>query len=329
MNKLIRMARTSQSLSLAAMEEASRQGLRDADLEHLFLALVLSDESAGQALRGLGVDIDGARRAVAAQHEAQLAALGIRTGLPEPGRIVFHETGGYEWATRASGLIARAGGKGKAGDAAAVLTELLAEPSGLIADLLDRVGTTADAVRAELVRRESAPSGRAERGDVPKGHASGSAEAFVPAPVGEVWALVSDPARLPEWNPGVATVDDTPGEMVPGAVFTGHPPTHRPDGRPLRIAPKYRRRRIELDAVTPPERIAWRFSYPDAPTRRPMLTALTLAPTTGGTRVVVTMSWERSTGWRLLVGLPLRPLQRFVLWITMAQMGGALSRAFR
>ncbi|STX14066.1 Uncharacterised protein [Kytococcus sedentarius] len=40
MNKLVRAAQTSQSLSLAAMEEASRLGLREADIDHLFLALV-------------------------------------------------------------------------------------------------------------------------------------------------------------------------------------------------------------------------------------------------------------------------------------------------
>ena len=41
MSKFVRAAQTSQSLSLAAMEEASRAGLRVADLEHLVLALVI------------------------------------------------------------------------------------------------------------------------------------------------------------------------------------------------------------------------------------------------------------------------------------------------
>lgn len=53
MNKLVRAAQTSQSLSLAAMEEASRLGLREADIDHLFLALVINDQSAGRALREL------------------------------------------------------------------------------------------------------------------------------------------------------------------------------------------------------------------------------------------------------------------------------------
>jgi len=130
MNKLVRAAQTSQSLSLAAMEEASRLGLREADIEHLFLALVIDDQSAGRALRSMGIDLDAARRAVEEQHDAQLASLGIEASFPKAGRIVFQETDGYEWSARALDLIGKSSGKGKSGDAAAVLRELVAEPSG-------------------------------------------------------------------------------------------------------------------------------------------------------------------------------------------------------
>ncbi|MGO0575869.1 hypothetical protein [Ornithinimicrobium panacihumi] len=51
MSKYVRLAQTSQTLSLTAVEEASREGLREADLEHLLLALVLSPEPAGEVLR--------------------------------------------------------------------------------------------------------------------------------------------------------------------------------------------------------------------------------------------------------------------------------------
>ncbi len=64
MSKFTRYATTSQSLSLAAMEEASRRGLRTADLDNLFLALVLDDQSAGRALRNFGVTITSVRAAV-------------------------------------------------------------------------------------------------------------------------------------------------------------------------------------------------------------------------------------------------------------------------
>lgn len=157
MNKLVRAAQTSQSLSLAAMEEASRLGLREADIDHLFLALVINDQSAGRALRELGIDIDNARLAVEEQRDAQLTSLGIEASFPEAGRIVFHETDGYEWTPRARDLIAKSSSKGKPGDAAAVLRELVAEPSGLITEILRRLGTTPDAL-IERLDRADAPS---------------------------------------------------------------------------------------------------------------------------------------------------------------------------
>ncbi|MFT4280831.1 Clp protease N-terminal domain-containing protein [Microbacterium sp.] len=155
MSKFVRAAQTSQSLSLVAMEEASRLGVREADIEHLLLALVLNDQNAGRALRSLGVDIEAARQAVAEQHDTHLASLGIDAEFPAPGRIVFHETDGYQWRKRASDLLARSAGKGRDGDAGAVLRELLIEPSGLIVDILERLGVTPQRVREELDRRPS------------------------------------------------------------------------------------------------------------------------------------------------------------------------------
>ena len=102
MSKFTRAASTSHTLSLAAMEEASRLGQRTADIDHLFLALALSEQAAGQVLRSFGITLDSAREAVAAQHTAQLASLGVETVVPEPGSIVFHKTGGYEWSPRLS-----------------------------------------------------------------------------------------------------------------------------------------------------------------------------------------------------------------------------------
>ncbi|NNV08857.1 Clp protease, partial [Geobacillus sp. MMMUD3] len=95
MSRFTDSASTSYSLSITAMEEASRVGQREADIDHLFLALTVSEQTAGQVLRSLGITIDDAREAVAAQHAEQLAGLGIRMDPPEPGRIVFHETEGY------------------------------------------------------------------------------------------------------------------------------------------------------------------------------------------------------------------------------------------
>ena len=326
MNKFVRVAQTSQSLSLAAMEEASRLGLREADIDHLFLALVISDQSAGRALRSMGIDLVAARRAVEEQHDAQLASLGIETSFPEAGRIVFHETDGYEWTRRARDLIAESSAKNKAGDAAAVLRELLAEPSGLIADILARLGATPDDVLEHLdspaAKAAPATSKSARR-------LSGTSETFVPAPMDEVWELLADPARIPEWEPSIGSIDNTGQDPAPGMVWVGHTPRIRPDGKPVKAKPRFRRRSIEFVSADRPDGVAWSFGYPDVRGSNPVLTELTLRDTPGGTQVQITRSWSRRRGWRGMVALPLRPLQKFIVWISLFQIGSAISRAFR
>lgn len=329
MSKFVRVAQTSQSLSLAAMEEASRLGLRTADIEHLFLALVINDQSAGRALRDLGIDLDTARRAVEEQHAAQLASLGIEASFPEAGRIVFHETDGYEWSRRASDLIARSADEDKAGDAAAVLRELVAEPSGLIADILERLGTAPDALLEQLDALDSSTPATAPAAAAMRGRISGSTETFVPASIERVWDYLTDPTNVPHWEMSVGSIEDARQDVAVGGVWTALARERRPDGKPVKVKPKFRRRRIELVAAHRSERIAWSFAYPDAPRSNSVLTEFSLAPTNGGTQVSITTSWSRRPGWRRVVGLPLRPIQKFIVWITLFQIGGALSRAFR
>ncbi len=326
MNKLVRAAQTSQSLSLAAMEEASRRGLREADIEHLFLALVINDQSAGRALRSIGIDLKAARHAVEEQHEAQLASLGIAASFPEAGRIVFHETDGYEWSPRALDLITKSNGKNKTGDAAAVLRELVAEPSGLIAEILDRLGTTPDALRKQL----DTPAEKTR--PVPakvKGRISASSETFVSAPMEKVWEFLADPTRIPEWEPSIGSIEHSGQEASRGPIWQGLAPISHPDGRPVKIKAQFRRRSIELVTAHRQERIAWSFAHPDVAQDSSVLTEFTLVNTSGGTQIQITKSWSRRHGWRSLVAWPLRPLQRFLGWITLFQTGSAISRAFR
>ena len=325
MSKFVQTAQTSQVLSLTALEEASRQGLREADIEHLFLALVLSDQVAGRVLREMGIGIDDARRAVREQHDAQLASLGVHSVLPDPGRIVFHETDGYELKQRTADLIGRASGKSRDGSAAAVLCELLAEPSGLIADILHRLDATPQEVMERLDRSVAGGVATAPGPSVSKGRTTGTQETFVPASAAQVWDFLADPLRVPEWEVSVGSIELSGQEARPGAVWEGRAPEARPDGKLLKIKPRFRRR---LTAEGP-HRAAWSFVYPDAPQSRPILTEFTLAPTTGGTQLTITSSWARPTGWRRLVGVPLRPLQKLMVWLHLFQTGSAISRAFR
>ncbi|MBG6192186.1 uncharacterized protein YndB with AHSA1/START domain [Arthrobacter sp. CAN_A212] len=346
MSRFTRYATTSQSLSLAAMEEASRRGLREAGLQDLFLALTLSDQSAGRVLRDLGITIDAGRTAVEEYQKEQIASLGINASLPPAGDIVLPKTGGYELSKRARVLIGRAGEKGRTADATAVLRVLLDEPSGVVTDLLERLNTTPAMVIAGLDHASTATTQNSKIRSRRRGECTVVNESFVPASINEVWALLSEPERIPEWDPMAGTVETTidetasspttmenhkpSGEKVQvGAAWTVHASTTYPDGKPLRVQEKLRRRTLEVLHITPPSRISWYLTYPDAITNPPMTRTFDLAPTTGGTHLTITMTWAQRQGWQRLLRPVLLPPRRFLTWIMVNQTRDTISRAFR
>lgn len=329
MSKLADAAATAHTLSIAAMEEASRSGRRTADLDHLFLALVVNEQPAGRALRGLGITLDAARDAVAAQHAEQLASLGITMEPPAPGRITFHETGGYTWGERALDVIQAAGSGGKRGDAAAVLRELVVEPSGLIAAVLHRLATTPESVVSYLDELERVAD-VAEHPVEEPGTLAGVFEGFAPAPVEQVWALLADPARMPEWEPSIGSVDAAPDIARIGDVWTAWTRRQRPDGAAIQVKPALRRQRLELIARDEGRCIGWLFTCPDAADVNDKRLEIELAPAPGGTRVHVSLAWVRPTDRRRsLLGWFLRPLVRHSVRMQVARLGGGISRVFR
>lgn len=333
MSKFTTAAATSHTLSLAAMEDASRVGQRTADIDHLFLALVMNEQRAGQVLRGLGITLDAARDAIVEQHSDQLASLGIEMPAPEPGRIVFHETGGYDWSGRALDIIKRANEAQKSGDAAAVLRELVTEPSGLIAAVLTRLGTTPDAVVTRLDGAEppnSYPTGR-----VSSGRLSGTADAFAPVPDYRVWELLTDPARMPEWEPSIGSVDTPTGPLHLGANWAARTRTERPDGKPLAVKPEFVAQRVEVIDLDEGRCIEWRFTYPDAPNSNAKLLRAELEPAAGGTQLRLSLAWELNPDraqqpvLRRLLRPLMRPWTRYLIWMQLSQIGSGISRALR
>lgn len=327
MSRFLTTASTMQSLSVAGMEEASREGRRVGDIEHVLLALVISEQSAGQVLRGLGITLAAAREAVRAQHAHQLRQLGVSVDQDEPGRIVFHEGDGYDWSERALMLMSHSAEGKRGGDAAAVLRALLDEPSGLIAEILARLGTTPDAVRERLDEAQRIPQHPARNESRSHRWVRGRFEVFVPAPIEAVRALLADPKRMPEWEPLTARIEALDAGEPPSA-WIAHSLSHRPDGKRIKIKNEFRRRRVEL-LESEPTHLRWRVDYPDAPRSSPRTFTADLAPAAGGTQVQLTSIWRRRGGWRQLVGWPLRPLQRFFVWMNLFQTAGSISRAFR
>lgn len=330
MSRFSVIAATSQSLSIAAMEEASRFGQRDADLDHLLLALTLSTHPAGQVLRGAGVTLDAVRRAVGDQRAAQLRSLGIVAGDADAaGRIRFHETGGYDWTPRAREVFVRSASGRNVGDAEAVLRELLQDPSGLIDDLLERVGTSAPDIVARLDEVQGLALHTSSAGG--EGEVCGFAEAFVPASVDEVWSLLADPRRMPEWDAMTARVEFASQVSVAraGDTWSTFAPERRPDGKRLTVRERFLRRRVEVLVADEKTVISWRFTYPDAPGSVASRVLIALHPAAGGTQLEITLGWSRSRGWRRAVGLLFRPLRRLLLWSQLAQISGGISRVFR
>lgn len=329
MSKFTEAAAVIQTLSLTAMEEASRAGIRDADIEHLFLALTLDAANAGQVLRGLGVTLTIARDAVAAERTDHLESLGVAalnaTDNTSEERIVFHETQGYAWTDRAVDVLKRASSGKQDGSSSAVLRCLLTEPSGTIGALLIRLGVDANDVRARLddadgIRR-TPDAARERRGP------HGSMSAFVPAAAVDVWTLVSDAARIAEWDGAVGQVaaPDAPAGDEWDAVV----PTHAPDGKPLRIKEEFRRIRIRRERVDAPFGVTWRMSYPDARAANERVIRFELEEAAGGTQARIDFGWERTARRRTVLGWLLRPLARLAIFIQLTQISSGLSRVFR
>lgn len=334
MSKLTTSLATSHKLSLAAMEEASRVGQRTADIDHLFLALVMNEDVAGQALRSLGITLDSARDAVMTQHAEQLASLGIKTPTPDPGKIVFHETGGYDWSERALDIIKRSTEGERRGDAAAVLHELLAEPSGLIDAMLTRLGTTPETVANRLHEAERYFT-HAARPAGASGRLSGTSDAFVPAPESTVWELLTDPARTHEWEPSIGGVDAPAEPLRLGMSWEAHTRTERPDGKRVTTKPEFAVQRIELIGMDEGRCIEWRFTYPDAPNSNAKLLRIELEPAAGGTQLRLSLAWELNPDrvqrpvLRLLLRPLMQPWTRYMIWMQLSQLGSGISRALR
>ncbi len=325
---LIRSSATLYEISMFAAEEASRFGQSMVDVDHLFLALVLSEKPAGEALRSLGVTLEAARHAVGNAHAARLTTLGIDAELPQ-GRITAHEAdGGFDWAERARGVVGPVT-KDPSELTSALLRRLLNEPSGLIDEVLGQLGVSTRAILERLDQpgtREASSNTPAARGTI-----SSSRSFFVPASVEQVWALLVTPSRMREWGPMYQTVECAGGDsdVFPGDAWLGLHAATGSGGKPVR--PEMRRERIELLIREERFRIAWRTTYPDAPTLNARRVEIGLVPDAGGTRLEIGVAWEPSCRRksRPLLRVLMSPLHRYGMWVQTTHIGASIGRVFR
>jgi uncharacterized protein YndB with AHSA1/START domain len=123
-------------------------------------------------------------------------------------------------------------------------------------------------------------------------------ETVVPAAPEEVWGLVSDPARLPQWWPGVTRVEEASAQAWTTVL-------NSPQGKALRV--DYTR--VEAE---PESRLVWRQEVEESPFERILASATTeiaLAAEPEGTRVSVALD-QRPRGWARFAPLQFRAAGR-------------------
>ena len=119
-------------------------------------------------------------------------------------------------------------------------------------------------------------------------------ETVVPAAPGEVWGLVSDPARLPQWWPGVTRVEEATADAWTTVLSS-------PKGKSVRADYS----RVEAE---PERRVVWRQEIEQSPFERILASATTeiaLSPDADGTRVTVALD-QRPRGWARFAPLQFR-----------------------
>jgi uncharacterized protein YndB with AHSA1/START domain len=119
-------------------------------------------------------------------------------------------------------------------------------------------------------------------------------ERTVPAAPAEVWGVVSDPASLPQWWPGVSRVEEASPEAWTNVLTS-------PKGKTVRA--DYTR--IEAEE---PRRVLWRHEVEGSPFERILArstTEIALAPANDRTRVAIAVS-HQPRGWARLSPFQLR-----------------------
>jgi uncharacterized protein YndB with AHSA1/START domain len=124
------------------------------------------------------------------------------------------------------------------------------------------------------------------------------AETVVPAAPEEVWSLVSDPARLSQWWPGVTRVEEASADAWTTVLSS-------PKGKSVRVDYS----RVETE---PERRLVWRQEVEQSPFERILASATTevaLAAEDNGTRVSVALE-QRPRGWARFAPLQFRAAGR-------------------
>jgi len=330
MSKLGDIFLLSQQVSVAAGEECTRLGNPQIDVDHLLLALLVTDGVAGRRLRDLGITLDPARAAVATVHSDRAARLGVQVPAAPPGLIDPAAVEQVDWSPRALKLMRSLPSYS---NDLPLLQALLDEPSRLPLQILHTLGV-AEATARAAAGMACSPAVSAAQPTAPEtltekektGWRTVTHTGFAPVPPEQVWALITDPTRRVEWD--YLTVAATQPDSTHPSVVELTARTTTSTGRPSRTRTDPTRMRQTIIKQEPRD-IEWETTWPDA-THSPVLRlAIHLEPTAGGTRLELRSRWRRRPGTGGLLRLPLLPLVKFGMRQQLINRAAGISRAVR
>jgi uncharacterized protein YndB with AHSA1/START domain len=124
-------------------------------------------------------------------------------------------------------------------------------------------------------------------------------ERVVPGAPTDIWRIVSDPARLPAWWPGVSRVEEASREAWTTVLIS-------PKGKSVRAD-------YSLVEAREPEWLRWRQEVEESPFERLLsesITELELEPDAGGSTLVRLTLDQRPRGWARFSPFQLRAAAR-------------------
>lgn len=312
--KLGTIFENSQRLAITAAEEAQRFGHPAVDVEHVFLALLVSQTDAGRLLRALGVGLDEARQAVQAEHAARVAALGIRDVPMSPRAIPAGGPGDIEWNERTLTLFSQSGGDGTG---TVLLRSLVADQGGFVAAVLERLDTDpAQVLRAaEETHSRNTPDSSTDLIDEDVTSRSATYDVFIPAPREEVWALLDDPERRPEWDNAIVSM-----EAIGAGRWTGRTPA-KLSGTRWRVPRRVQVRQITLVAREEHRMLEWETAFPHVRRRTKERTRVVLGDQPGGTQLCLSLFRPNARRFG--------PIARFLAAGELTRIATGVSRVFR
>ena len=270
------------TLFRVAVAEADKANQPTAGVDYLFLALLLSDSRAGQALRAAGIDPEATRALLRNEPDADTsdtdadprdADIATNDAIPEVTEQVWE-------------LLERTQSDDVAAYSTNVLAELLTESSGAIQQLLLQLGCSPAQIQAQLADLDSqSPSAETSTTAIALDATSASRTLVVPAPIDVVRTTLADPERAHLWHMGIDSITQTDTPDTWQLNHTQHEKV-QPKFATQLLRPHPSKSPVE-DATDGVTEISWDLWFPDAPKSLNRTVTFKLFPVDEGTEITV------------------------------------------